>query len=266
MKTAKIYLTLFIMSIKARMEYKASFFFYVFAIVVFYMGQIGLLFVLLNRFHQIKGWTMGEIAFLYSLQAFTYGFTNLIFSQLIYFDHMVVSGEFDRVLVRPLSPLGQIIFSKFEVSAVAHLLMGFSAFYFGSHIAGIVWTLKKILLFPVIVAGAVGIASAIRLMVTAVAFWTLRNQALVHTVIFSTKEFIVYPVSIYNIGIQFFLTFVFPIAFINFYPAHFFLDRSGENLFHPALVMGTPLVGFIMFAVAIVTWRAGINHYQSTGS
>ncbi|MDR4509456.1 MAG: ABC-2 family transporter protein [Candidatus Brocadiaceae bacterium] len=266
MQTIRIYLALFATSIKARMEYKTSFLFYIVAILTFYIGQMGLLFVLLNRFHHIKGWTIGEMAFLYSLQAFAYGFTNLIFSQLIHFDQMVVDGEFDRALVRPLSPLGQVIFSKFEVSTVAHLIIGFIALYLGSHLAGIVWTLNKILIFPVVVVGGVLIAGAIRLTVTAVAFWTLRNQSLVHTVIFSSKEFIVYPVTIYNRGMQVFLTFLFPIAFINFYPAHLFLSRSGEGLLHPALEMGTPLVGSIMFAVSLFMWKAGVNHYQSTGS
>jgi ABC-2 type transport system permease protein len=103
-------------------------------------------------------------------------------------------------------------------------------------------------------------------MVTAVAFWTLRNRSLVHTVIFSSKEFINYPVNIYNMGMQFFLTFVFPIAFINFYPAHFFLDRSGAGLLHPSLEMGTPIVGIVVITISIFSWKAGVNHYQSTGS
>ncbi len=266
MELIKIYLSLFTTSIKARMEYKASFLFYIFSILTFYAGQIGLLFVLLNRFHEIKGWTMGEMVFLYSLHAFAYGFTNLIFSQLINFDKMIVDGEFDRVLVRPLRPLGQVIFSKFEISTAAHLIIGFTALYFGSNLAGIVWTLNKVLLFPLIVIGGVMIAGGIRLMVTAVAFWTLRNRSLVHTVIFSSKEFINYPVNIYNLGMQFFLTFIFPIAFINFYPAHLFLDRSGEELLHPALEIGTPIVGVIVFAISTFMWRAGVNHYQSTGS
>jgi len=248
------------------MEYKTSFLFYIASILAFYIGQLGLLFVLLNRFQTINGWTTGEMVFLYALQAFAYGFTNLIFSQLIHFDQMVVDGEFDRVLVRPLSPLGQVIFSKFEVSTVAHLIIGCITLYLGSHLASIEWTLRKILLFPVIVTGGVFIAGAIRLMVTAVAFWTLRNRSLVHTVIFSSKEFINYPVNIYNMGMQFFLTFIFPIAFINFYPAHFFLDRSGEGLLHPALEMGTPIAGIIVLTISIFTWKAGVNHYQSTGS
>jgi ABC-2 type transport system permease protein len=140
------------------------------------------------------------------------------------------------------------------------------ALYYGSHLAGIDWTFKKTLLFPVIVLGGVLIAGAIRLIVAAVAFWTLRNRALVHTVVFSSKEFILYPVTIYNMGVQLFLTFVFPIAFINFYPAHLFLDRSGDDLLHPVLEMGTPLVGIILFTISIFTWKAGVSHYQSSGS
>jgi ABC-2 type transport system permease protein len=242
---------------KARMEYKASFLFYIFAILTFYAGQFGLLFILLNRFHEIKGWSVGEMVFLYSLQAFAFGFTNLIFSQLVNFDKMIVDGEFDRVLVRPLSPLGQVIFSKFEVSTAAHLIIGSTALYFGSRYGNIDWTFYKVVLFPVIITGGVLIA---------VAFWTLRNRSLVHTVIFSSKEFINYPVNIYNVGMQFFLTFIFPIAFINFYPAHFFLDRSGTGLLHPLLEMGTPIVGLIVTTVSIFSWKAGVNHYQSTGS
>lgn len=266
MDTVKIYLTLISISIKARMEYKTSFLFYIVAIIAFYIGQLGLLFVILNRFQQIQGWTMGEMAFLYALLTFAHGFANLIFAQLIHFDQLIVSGEFDRTLVRPLSPLGQVIFSKFDASTAAHLIIGFVALYFGSHLAGIEWTVKKIMLFPVIVFGGVLIAGAIRLMVAAVAFWTLRNRSLVHTVVFSSKEFILYPVTIYNMGVQFFLTFIFPIAFINFYPAHLFLDRSGENLLHPALEMGTPLVGIILFTISIFAWKAGVDHYQSSGS
>ncbi|MCP5004914.1 MAG: hypothetical protein GY941_13395 [Planctomycetes bacterium] len=265
-ETIRIYLTIITTSIRARMEYKTSFLFYIFAILVFYIGQIGILLVILNRFHKIQGWSLGEMAFLYTLLAMAHGFTNLIFSQLIHFDQMIVMGEFDRMLVRPLSPLGQVIFSRFEISTVAHLIMGFVALWFSTHIQGIEWTLKKVALFPVIVISGVLILGAIRIMVSAVAFWTLRNRSLVHTAVFSSREFIVYPVSIYNTGVQYFLTFVFPIAFINFYPAHLFLDRSGEDLLHPALEMGTPIVGSTIFLISLLVWKSGVNHYQSSGS
>ncbi len=266
METLRIYFLLALASIRSRMEYKTSFIVFVFAIIFFYLGQLGLLFVILARFKEINGWTLGEMAFLYGLMTFSSGFTALVFSQLNFFDQMIVQGNFDRCLVRPLSPLGQVLFSRFEPSTVAHLVIGAVALYYGTKYSGVEWTLKKTFFFPFVVVGGVMIYGSIRIMVSAVAFWTLRNQSLVHTVVYSSKEFIIYPITIYNFGVQFFLTFLFPLAFVNFYPAHFFLDLGGDNLFHPALQVFTPVVGLITFLLAILLWRTGINHYQSTGS
>ena len=266
MKSLKIYFLLALASIRARMEYKASFFFYIFAIIFFYIGQLGLLFIIIMRFKSINGWTLGEIAFLYGLLTFAQGFATMFFSSMNNFDSMLVKGEFDRLLVRPLSPMGQVIFSKFEAATFAHFLLSIPALYYGSVYAGIEWTFYKAMFFPLAVAGAVLIHAAIRIFVSTVAFWTLRNASLVHTVVFSSKEFIVYPINIYNSGVQIFLTFIFPIAFINFYPAHYFLDKSGEFLLHPSLQLMTPVVGAVLFAASLAAWRSGINHYQSAGS
>lgn len=266
METLKIYLSLSLASIRARMEYKASFFFYIFAIIFYYFGQLGLLFIIITRFESINGWSLGEIAFLYGLLTFAQGFASMFFSSMNYFDTMIVKGEFDRLLVRPLSPMGQVIFSRFEAATFAHFILGAAALYYGSIYAGVEWTFFKSMFFPLVVAGGVMIHASIRILVSSVAFWTLRNASLVHTVVFSSKEFIVYPITIYNTGVQIFLTFVFPIAFINFYPAHYFLDRGGEYLLHPALQLFTPLVGAVLLAISLVAWRSGINHYQSAGS
>lgn len=265
METLKIYMSLALASVRARMEYKTSFMFYVVGITCYYAGQLGVLLIVLARFKEINGWTVGEMAFLYGLLTFAQGFTSLFFNSLVNFDTMIIKGEFDRTLVRPLNPLAQVIFSKFEASTIAHLILGSAALYYGTELAGMEWTLAKAVFLPVVVTGGVLIHASIRIVVAAVAFWTLRNSSLVHTVVFSSKELIIYPVSIYNYGVQLFLTFLFPIAFVNFYPAHYFLDRSGENLFHPALPLLTPIVGAVLFALSLIVWRTGIDHYQSAG-
>ena len=261
-----IYMRLALASIRARMEYKASFFVFLFAIVLFYLAQLGVLVVIIARFKEIHGWTMGDMAFLYGLLTFSQGFTTLFFNALVNFDQTLINGEFDRNLVRPLSPLGQVIFSRFEASTIAHMVIGSFALYYGAKLSGIDWTTKKMLFLPLVILGGVLIQGAIRLFVTAVAFWTLRNSALVHTVVYSSKEFVVYPVTIYNYGVQFFLTFLFPVAFINFYPAQFFLEKTGDNLFNPVLQMLTPVVGIVLFSFSLLAWRTGVNHYQSSGS
>lgn len=263
----RIYLTLVIASIRARMEYKASFLFLFFALLVYYLAQVGVIVIVLTKFGAIAGWTLGEMAFLYGLMVFSQGVTTVMFGSLNEFEGQIISGDFDRLLVRPLSPLLQILSSGFEISTVAHFFIGTTALYFGSKSSGVEWTLLKGLYLPVVIGGAVLIQGGLRLGVAAVCFWTIRNRSLVHMLVYSSKEMIFYPISIYHWGMQLFLTIAFPLAFINYYPSHYFLSREGADLlFHPFIQYLTPMVGAAVFALAYLLWRLGISRYQSAGN
>ncbi len=248
------------------MEYKFTFGFLVFAVIVFYTGQLGIILVIMNKFKTINGWTLGEMAFLYGLLVFSQGVTFLVFNALNHFERFIVQGEFDRVLTRPLNPLMQVLCSGVEVTSLAHFLIGVSTIIFGSKSAGLEWSFGKLIFLALVIAGGVLILGGIRIIISAVAFWTTRNRALVHIFVYSSKEFILYPVSIYNPWVQWFLTFIFPLAFVNFYPAGHFLQKSEQFLFHPVLQFMTPAVGIILFTLSLLLWRYGINRYQSTGS
>ncbi|MDH5639479.1 MAG: ABC-2 family transporter protein, partial [Nitrospinota bacterium] len=128
-------------------------------------------------------------------------------------------------------------------------------------------TLLKAAYLPVVIGGAVLIQGGLRLGVAAVCFWTIRNRSLVHMLVYSSKEMIFYPISIYHWGMQLFLTIAFPLAFINYYPSHYFLSREGEQLlFHPYIQYLTPMVGLVVFVMAYMLWRLGISRYQSAGN
>jgi ABC-2 type transport system permease protein len=267
MRDLPIYFRLLTTAIRAKMEYRVTFLFMFAALIFFYLGQLGVILVVLHRFGDINGWTLQEMSFLYGLLVFSQALTTLFFSSLIGFEAFVVQGGFDRYLLRPLNPLAQMLFSNFEISSLAHLFIGVSALYYGATRSGVVWTPGKIGFFFVVVAGAVLIQGGVRLAVSAICFWTMRNRSLVHILVFSSKEFVLYPVTIFNYWIQIFLTLIFPLAFINFYPSHVFLQRDASQLlFSPTIQYLTPLAGVIVFTLAYLFWKIGVNHYQSTGN
>ncbi|MBI5814437.1 MAG: ABC-2 family transporter protein [Nitrospinae bacterium] len=266
MRDLAVYLKLMVSAVRAKMEYRFTFLFMFLAIVVFYLGQLGVVIVALARFTNINGWNAGEMAFLYGLLVFSQGVATALFAPLANFESLIISGDFDRYLVRPLNPLAQVVTGSFEINSVAHLMIGSAALYYGSRLAGLEWNLGRLLFFAAVMAGAALIHGGVRLAVSAVAFWTLRNRSLVHMIVYSSKEFVIYPVSIYKMWIQVFLTVVFPIAFINFYPSHYFLAKDPSALFHPYLQYLTPLAGLVVFALAHMLWKKGIDQYQSAGS
>ncbi len=267
MKDFPIYWVMMVNAIRAKMEYKVTFLFMLVAIILYYLGQLGVILVVLAKFKNINGWDLGEMAFLYGLLVFSQGLSSLFFASMNNFEVMIIEGAFDRYLIRPLNPLMQILANSFEISSVAHFVIGLSALYYGSTRAGVEWTFGKVIFLPFVIAGAVLIQGGIRLAVSAIAFWTIRNRSLVHTIVYSSKEFVLYPVSIYNLWVQVFLTIVFPLAFINYYPSYYFLAKdTGGVLFHPALQYGTPVVGCVVFFLAYKLWGLGVNRYQSVGN
>ena len=63
------------------------------------------------------------------------------------------------------------------------------------------------------------------------------------------------------------MTFVVPIAFVNWYPSLYVLGRE-DPFGLPGLDSSSlsPLVAAAMVAVTMLVWRTGVRHYRSTGS
>jgi len=76
-----------------------------------------------------------------------------------------------------------------------------------------------------------------------------------------------YPMTIYGDFIRSFFTFVIPMAFINYYPTLWLLDKP-DSLGGPTALLAfiAPFVCLLMFALGVPRWWIGVRHYASTGS
>jgi len=62
------------------------------------------------------------------------------------------------------------------------------------------------------------------------------------------------------------LAFVFPFAFMNYFPATFFLHKTEDGLaLPPAVGLLTPVIGIVFAGAAYAFWRVGLNRYQGVG-
>jgi ABC-2 type transport system permease protein len=260
-----IYLRIATASIKSRMEYRASFIIFLFTLISYYSAQILTIGVIITRFKSIGGWSMGEMAFLYSLLILSSGIVTFIFSGILEFSEHVRSGTFDRFMVRPLPPLTQVIFSGFEITGIAHVILGFLTFFMANSLIQIEWDFLKIMSFILVVIGGSFILSSIRIIIAAIAFYAVNTNSMVHLFVFSSREFLLYPINIYRVGIKLLLTFIIPLAFVNFYPAHLFLNKSGDTLFHPYLMYFTLPVGIALLIFSFWFWKKGMTAYESAG-
>ena len=266
LENTMIYLNMTLAAVQSRMEYRGSFFIYTLTMVGFYGAQISVIGFMVNRFKHIGGWEAGEIAFLYGLLVLAQGIVGALFAGLHDFSSFVREGTFDRVLLRPLSPLLQIITMRFEAHGVANMILGIAALFVAQQFVDIRWSPASVSVLAVTVLGGAMILASIRIIVGATAFFTVSTEGLQHLIVFSSREFLLYPIEIYSKPVKFFLTFLFPIAFINFYPAHYFLEKSSASIIHPYFIFMTLPVGCLLMILALFYWKFGVRHYASTGS
>ena len=75
-----------------------------------------------------------------------------------------------------------------------------------------------------------------------------------------------YPLDVYSGWLRRFVTFVLPLAFVNYYPALHILDREDPLGLPDWIWLLSPVVALAMAGVARLAWSAGVRRYQSTGS
>lgn len=263
--TLRCYLLLLGAMARGRMQYRFNFFVQVFGMVATYMGQFIGLSWLVQRFGNVAGWQLEDLILMYALAILAWGITVSLFFHLVAFEDQIREGLFDRALVRPLNPFIQLLAGQSPIAGMGQLIFSIGAFIWAAGVAGVVWTpLKVVYLLAVALGGGLILGSTL-VVISALGFLTRRTHTFYWGLIFPARQLIHYPLNLYSRTLQILLTVGLPFAFINYYPAHYILDRA-QALPWPTLAYLTPLVGVLSFTLAYGFWRLGLRAYVGAGS
>ena len=121
----KLLLLYFAQYAKVRLAYKADFFIAFFSSMAATALGFGFVLVLFSKIPQLQGWSFYEILFLYAFSLVPLGFFNVVSWNLYEFgDIYVIQGRFDRVLLRPVDTLFQVLFEKFRIESLQEVATG----------------------------------------------------------------------------------------------------------------------------------------------
>lgn len=247
-------------------EYRANFFMWFGFTIIYHGTAIAALWVTLNQFPSMNGWDFRQMAFLYGLWMLGHAFHNTFFFAVGEVPTFVREGRFDRFLVRPLDPLFQAVTVPQQIWP-DELVLAIIFFCFATRFSGVHVDLAFVAYVPLVMVGGALIDFGITLAVATASFWFIRIDTLRWVIMSLEQDFTRYPISIYTRGVRFILAFVFPFAFMNYFPATFLLHKTETGLsLSPDIGLLTPLVGIAWTGAAYAFWRFGLNHYQGTGS
>ncbi len=263
-----IYRRLISASMRGQMQYRASFIFDLLGVGIGTGMAFGSLALILQRFENIGGWTLWEIAFLYGTVETAFGVMDMVFGGFDpgTFGQRVRRGTFDQLLLRPVSVTVQVFGSEFTLRRLARIFQGGLVLALAIVNMGAHWTLLKAAFVPVIIGSMVCFFGGLFMIGSTFTFWTVESIEAVNIFTYGGVEMLSYPMSIYDRRLRNFFTYILPSIFLNYYPALYILDKPdplGMPSFAPIFC---PFVGVGMLLVALAFWRFGIQHYQSTGT
>ncbi len=258
----KLLLLYFAQYAKVRLAYKGDFFIAFFSSMAATVLGFGFLLVLFSKILTLQDWSFYEVFFLYGFSLIPLGFFNVVSWNLYEFgDLYIIQGRFDRILLRPVDTLFQVIFERFRIESLQEVVTGLVVITICVRRLHLAWRLPDDLWFALMVLCGAMIYLSVFLILTAVSFWFEDRVGIVPPV-FNMLTFGRYPLTIYNTFIQFLLSWIIPFGFASFYPTTHFLKREA---FAPYFYL-VPAVAVAFSLLAVLIWNKGVEAYSSTGS
>lgn len=247
---------------KVRMEHRWDFFISVFTMTLATVFGLAVVFLIFGRAREMNGWSFDELLFLYGFSLIPMALFNVISVNLYQFsDQYLIQGKFDRVLLRPVHSLFQILFEQLRIEALGDSVLGLVIVGVCAPRLGVHAEPASVAFLVVSVFCGALLYTAIFVMLATVSFWW-EDKVGVMPPVYNLIVFGRYPLDIYNGFLRVLLSWVIPFGFATFYPAAAVL-RGAQYRVYGWLM---PVVTGVFCVMALWVWERGVRSYSSTGS
>ncbi|MEK7483731.1 MAG: ABC-2 family transporter protein [Planctomycetota bacterium] len=251
----------FFQFLKVRLTYKLDFFLYSFTILLSNVTNLAFVWLIFEHFPHLNGWRLDEVVLIYAFSLVPFSFFNVVSWNLYRFgETQIIEGNFDRILLRPINTLFQILCESARLESLNDAILGVILIIICTKRLQITVGPYEIILMICCFGGATLIFFSVFLLLTAINFWA-EDRVGISAPVYNMIKFGHYPISIYHPVLRFLLTTLIPFAFVGFYPTATFLHKE-EFLWWGWL---TPVLGIVWFGTAYWVWNLGVRNYKSTG-
>ncbi len=266
MDSISLYLKYIGINIRGQLQYRVSLFLMSLGNLLFsFIDFIGI-WVLLSRFGSLQGWSLPEIAVFYSLINIAFAISEGLGRGFDTFSLQVISGEFDRTLLRPRTTVLQVLGHDFQLNRGGRMIQGLFILVWASMNLGIDWNAAKISLLVFSILGGVLIFTGLLVIQAAICFWSTQSLEIMNSFTYGGIEATQWPLPIYNRWFAKVFVFIIPLGCINYFPVMAILEKP-DILNSPVWFQWiSPLAGMLFIVLAVRFWEFGVKHYRSTGS
>jgi ABC-2 type transport system permease protein len=252
--------------IRSTMTYRASFVLTTFGNFAMTGLEFCGILLMFSQVDRLGGYTLPEIAFLYGTAGASFGLADLFAGSLGRTGQRVRDGTLDVFLVRPAPVLVQLAADQFALRRAGRISQGLVVLVWSAVTIDVSWTPVKVLLVPLLVVSGAAIFTAV--FIAGASFQIVAQDAaeVQNAATFGGNALLQYPPTVFGDNLLRGVTFVLPLAFVNWIPALYILGRPYPLDLPRWAAFAPPLVAAVCLAAAGWVWRGALRGYRSTGS
>jgi ABC-2 type transport system permease protein len=257
---------LVVMWIRSALAYPASFVLMLVSSMLVTVTDFAAIVLMFSHIDAFGGFTLGEMALLYATASLTLGLADLVTGSIERVGQRIRTGSLDVYLIRPVPTFIQTAADEFALRRIGRPLQaGFVLALALGHV-DVDWTVAKgIMLSLSVVIGSI-IFGSIFVLGAAFQFVSVDSAEVASAFTYGGQTLTQYPLTIFGKDIVRAVTFVVPLAFVNYYPVLFVLGKPAPLGLPSWIGLLSPGVAAAMVALASLAWRGGLRRYRSTGS
>lgn len=254
------------MWIRSTMAYRTSFAMTAFGNFAATALDFVAILLMFSQVDALGGYSLPEVAFLYGSAGAAFGLADLVMGSMDRLGRRVRDGTLDTLLVRPAPVLAQVAADRFALRRLGRITQGLLVLGYAIVVLDISWTPLKILMIPLMLLSGGMIFAAVFVAGAAFQFVAQDASEVQNAFTYGGTTMLQYPPTIFATDLVRGVTFVLPLAFVNWLPALYVLGLPYPLDLPRWLAFTPPLVAVGCCALAGLAWRAGLRSYRSTGS
>lgn len=236
------------------------------AFVMFFISKLlrygmfmAFLFLLVSGLKNIGGYTREQMLLFYLVFNIIDTLAQMLFREVYRFRPLIISGNFDLVLMKPVNPLVRSLLGgpDFIDLGILFILVAVAGYVISTQIHP---SPSNEVIFLLMIFNSLIIASTFHIFVLAIGILTLSVDHLV-MIYRDLTSLMRIPVDIFTDPLRSVLTFVVPVGIMFTFPAKVLFGLLSWQLVIVSLIIG--MGGFVL---SIKFWHFALKHYQSAGS
>ena len=163
-----------------------------------FFGYYFTILCLFDQFSNIKGFTLYEVLLTFGVIQFGFSFCETFFRGIDQFDHLILRGDFDRLLLRPRNLLLQIFCEKVDFVKFSRLLQSIIVLIIAIINVDVNWNIEKFITLICMLISSIVIFLSIFILTASYCFFTVKGLEVRNVLTDGSKHMAQYPIGIFK--------------------------------------------------------------------